>query len=410
MKNILIIGFVWPEPTTAAGVRMMQLIKFFQNKEYKIIFVSTASITPYSINLSEYNVVSKNIKLNDTGFDDFLIDLNPNIVVFDRFLSEEQFGWRVAQNLPNAIRILDTEDLHFLRKVREQAAKKGVFKVSTTELKSSDIAKREVASIFRSDVSLIISSYEMQLLQESFQIPNALLLHLPFMMDEIDELVKRNWINFKERQDFICIGNGKHAPNVDAISYLKKEIWPKIRKELPDVNLKIYGAYLPQHILEMHNPSSGFYIMGWAENASEVVKNARVSLAPLRFGAGIKGKLTEAMHCGTPSVTTTIGVEGMHKNLPWAGIIMNDKEDFVAAAVTLYNDEENWEIAQNNGVTIVNTIYSQKLLTTVFSEKLEYLKMNLEVHRSDNFIGSMLLHHTMASTKYLSKWIEAKNK
>ena len=93
-------------------------------------------------------------------------------------------------------------------------------------------------------------------------------------------------------------------PNIDAIRWLKNEIWPLVRKQLPTVNLRIYGAYLPESILQLHQPKEGFLVLGRADNAKEVLGEARVSLAPLRFGAGIKGKLVDSMICGTPSVTT----------------------------------------------------------------------------------------------------------
>jgi len=122
MKNLLIIGFVWPEPnSTAAGTRMLQLIELFQAEDYEITFVCAASKTNNTFNLEKLNIKTFEIKLNDSSFDTFLKSLNPSIVLFDRFLTEEQFGWRVSETCPNALRILDSEDLHFLRSARKEA-------------------------------------------------------------------------------------------------------------------------------------------------------------------------------------------------------------------------------------------------------------------------------------------------
>ena len=169
MKQLLIIGYVWVEPkSSAAGSRMLQLIELFTKNGYKITFASPAQKNEKAIELSELGVEEVAIELNNTSFDDFISELNPNIVLFDRFMMEEQFGWRVAENCPNALRILDTEDLHFLRKTRHQQLKKGeVF--STDALLNSTDAKREIAAILRCDLSLIISSYEMKLLKEVFK-------------------------------------------------------------------------------------------------------------------------------------------------------------------------------------------------------------------------------------------------
>jgi len=410
MKKILIIGFVWPEPNaTAAGSRMLQLIHFFKQQNYHITFTSTATETSNSFNLSVLGIDKKQIELNNSSFDIFLNDLNPEVVLFDRFMIEEQFGWRVAKNSPNALKILNSEDLHSLRATRNEAFKSGNEFLVANWLKA-DITKREIASIYRSDFTLIISSFEKQLLQNELNIDDSLLLHLPFMLDPINETIKESWLSFHEKTNFICIGNGKHAPNMAAIYWLKKEIWPLIYNQLPKAELHIYGAYLPQSITQMHKPKEGFHILGKAKDAIETIGSARINLAPLPFGAGIKGKLVDGMLAGTPSVTTAIGVEGMHKKLPWNGSIANDAQTFANESVMLYQNEKKWKKAQQNGVEIINSLYDKELLSQKLKEKINTIEKAIETHRNKNFIGAMLHHHTMNSTKYLSRWIEAKNK
>ncbi|MEB8345475.1 glycosyltransferase [Flavobacteriaceae bacterium KMM 6898] len=408
-KKMLIIGFVWPEPhSTAAGSRMLQLLLFFKGNNYQITFASTAQESEFSMDLEAIGILKKKIKLNDSGFDQFIQELDPDIVLFDRFLTEEQFGWRVAKQSPNALRILDTEDLHSLRSVRLEAQKnKKPF--SMVVWKQAEMTKREIASIYRCDLSLIISSYEMDLLLKEIKIDEKLLLHLPFMLDPIEDNDQLRWLPFEERKDFICIGNGKHIPNIDAIRWLKTEIWPLVRKQLPSINLNIFGAYLPESILQLHQPKDGFLVMGRAANAKEVVGRARVSLAPLRFGAGIKGKLVDSMLCGTPNVTTEIGVEGMHSKLSWSGKVSNDAETFAKNAVSLYTNKEVWKKCQANGVTIINQLYNRNELEGLLERRINDTINTLIEHRTSNFIGSMLMHHTTASTKFMAKWIEAKN-
>lgn len=409
-KNLLIIGYIWPEPeTTAAGKRMLQLIHFFKEQQYTITFTSTAAQSAYSFDLASLSVISGAIELNNSSFDAFVSDLDPEIVVFDRFLTEEQFGWRVAETVPNALRILDTEDLHSLRISREKCMKIGLEFTPDLWLRE-DTAKRELASVFRCDLSLIISTYEMRLLTQEAHIDKKILLHLPFQVGELTATDHQNWLPFSEREHFVCIGNGKHAPNVDAVKWLKLEIWPLIRKNLPKAELHIYGAYLPEQLKQMHKPAEGFYVEGWAANLAEVMGNSRVNLAPLRFGAGIKGKLIDAMQYGTPSVTTEIGSEGMHEGLPWNGSIVNTAKSFAKAAVELYVHEALWYTAQKNGAVIINTMYNKKRLDENLSGKINSIQSNLNQHRTQNFTGSLLMHQTMASTKYMSKWIEEKNR
>lgn len=409
-KQVLIIGFVWPEPqSSAAGCRMMQLISLFQSEGWEVIFSSTAAESEHSAEFGDRGIDKVNIEINSSTFDDFIKDLQPDVVMFDRFVTEEQFGWRVAENCPDALRILDTEDLHCLRRARKKAVRDSR-KFSVDDLLSDDDAKREIASIYRSDLSLIISEAEMDLLQDVFCVDQNLLQYVPFLLDPIDENIQEQWPSYEERAHFVTIGNFQHEPNMDGVEYLRNEIWFHIREALPEAEVHIYGSYINQKAEKMHNPENGFYIEGRAEDAKEVVRNTKVSLAPLRFGAGLKGKLIESMQCGTPSVTTEIGAEGINGELPWCGVIADDPESFAAAAVELYQDETAWLNAQQNGIRITNERFSRDRFGKELIETLNNIEANLENHRLENFTGQMLMHHTTASTQYMSRWIEAKNK
>ena len=121
-QNILIIGFVWPEPnSSAAGTRMEQLLILFKEWGWSVTFATPALESDFMIDPEAIGVEKKSITLNCSSFDKFIQELNPSIVLFDRFLMEEQFGWRVAEFCPNALRILDTIDLHCLRLSRQKA-------------------------------------------------------------------------------------------------------------------------------------------------------------------------------------------------------------------------------------------------------------------------------------------------
>jgi hypothetical protein len=123
-------------------------------------------------------------------------------VLFDRFMVEEQYGWRVQQECPDALRILDTEDLHCLRSARQQSDKK-----KQALALFSDTAKREIASILRCDLSMMISEVEMDILKEQFKIDSSLIYYLPFLEEEINSNTIENWIPFEDRADFVFIGN-----------------------------------------------------------------------------------------------------------------------------------------------------------------------------------------------------------
>ncbi len=402
--TVLIIGFVWPEQiSSAAGKRMLQLIKLFNENSYKVIFVSAASESEYSQDLLLLNVISERIVLNSDTFDKCLQDINPTIVLFDRFVMEEQYGWRVAEQCPNAIRILDSEDLHFLRAARNSALKSNQ-NLSDDDLLSEPIANREIASILRCDLTLIISEFEMNLLQRLFNINVNLLHYIPLFAEHDLDLR-----SFESRTDFLFIGNFLHFPNLDAVRHLKEDIWPELRDRIPTSKLIICGAYPTQEVLQMHNSKSRIVVKGRVPDAIEVIGAAKVMLAPIRTGAGIKGKLLEAISTGTPSVTTTIGAEGIAGVYDWPGAISDTISDFVNAATLLYQSEEAWRSCQTNRVAILQR-FDEKNFVEDLLLTISRIQQNVKQHRNRNFYGKLLQHHTMTSTKYMSLWISEKNK
>ncbi|MGJ1418575.1 glycosyltransferase [Sphingobacterium spiritivorum] len=404
-QNVLIIGLVWPEPTSsAAGLRMQQLIELFLQHDLQVVFACAAQKSAYSLDLAALGVEEAPILLNDPSFDTFIQELNPAMVIFDRFMIEEQYGWRVTQHCPDALKILDTEDLHFLRHARQQ---------NTTDAAPdlyNDVTKRELAAILRSDISLIISETEMDLLTSTFRIDPDILYYLPFLEQEIDDERAASWKTFEERKDMMFIGNFLHEPNWHTVLNLKKNIWPLLRKKMPEVSLYIYGAYPSQKVLQLHNPKERFFIAGRAEDARETMANHRLLIAPIPFGAGIKGKFIDAMQTGTPSVTSSTGAESMADRVNWPGAVEDDINLFTEQVTILYRDREIWNEAQKKGISIINNRYSGRKFAETFIQRLFELQRSLALHRQTHFVGQILQHHTLQSTKYMSLWITEKNK
>lgn len=263
----------------------------------------------------------------------------------------------------------------------------------------------------------MISNVEVEILKTKFNVSADLLLYLPFMYESLDEKEHKNkWLSFNEREHFVTIGNFRHAPNWDSVLYLKNSIWPIIRKKLQNTELHIYGSYLPKKAQQLHNPKQGFYIKGWAEDSLQTLSHYRVCLSPLRFGAGMKGKLADAMLTGTPSVTTEIGAESMYidpvnySEHDWPGFINESDNEIAESAIELYENETCWKNKQNNIFSIVNAIFNKPVNEMKFMASLSHVEAGLVEHRNNNFTGKMLRHHTMKSAMYMSQWIEVKNK
>ncbi len=407
MKTLLVLSSIFPEPkSTAAGRRMLRLLSLFQEYGYSIHYAATGKETDFSYPLKAIGISTHSIVLNTSDFDILLSSINPEIVLYDRFLIEEQFGWRVAQSCPNALTILDTEDLHFLRAIREKDYKSNSLTSKENYIENKN-TKREIASILKCDLSLIISKVEQQLLTDTFKIPGDILFYLPFLVE--DKEILPSPTPFEKRKNFVSIGNFRHQPNWASVLYLKKEIWPKLRKRVPEASLEIYGAYANEKVYQLHNKKEGFVVHGRAESVQQVMLNTRVLLAPLPFGAGLKGKLLYAMLTGTPSVTNTIGAEGMSLEGKWNGFILNNTKDFVAKASELYLNKNLWNNAQYQGYQLLKP-FDKKLYYKTLKSTIDTISNNLKQHRNKNTYGLLLKEKEYLATKYLSKWIEEKNK
>jgi glycosyltransferase involved in cell wall biosynthesis len=197
---------------------------------------------------------------------------------------------------------------------------------------------------------------------------------------------------------------------MDAVLVLKNELWSEIRKALPEAELHIYGAYSNEASSKLNSTKDGFIIKGRAEDVNETLRQYRVLLAPLRFGAGLKGKLLDSMTAGTPSITTASGAEGIAEITDWPGAVAQSNADFISAAIHLYQSENEWQLAVDKGDKIVSNSFHPILFTGALLEKIGYIKKNREALRQSNFIGAMLQQQAFSATKFMSKWIEEKNR
>lgn len=379
---------------------MLQLIDLFDEFDCQLHFCSTAQ-PPEGGLLGDKQIPYTQIELNASVFDEFIADLKPDLVVFDRFMTEEQYSWRVREQCSGALRILDTEDLHFLRADRSKTGQLAPEKLL------SDTAKRELAAIYRSDLSLIISKAEMGYLTGSYQMPVELLLYLPFLVD--DSVSSAHWLAFGSRKDFFFVGNGLHKPNLEAIQQLYR-LWPSIKTKLPAANLHIYGAYLPESIMQLNKAQQGFHIHGYVEDLPSKIGQHRLLLAPLSFGAGQKRKIFDAWLAGCNVVTTAVGAEGIARPAEFAGAIAETDPEFVDSAVSLYTNKALWKAAQAKILPTLKKNFSRGEFSQKFKDRLIARSEHPQQLREKNTVGQLLWHHSLQSSKYLSKWIEEKNK
>ena len=432
---MLVLSNLYPQPSaSAAGVRTSYLLRqLCHDSDWESVHYVTGANSTAASNNNEtveeltnkgvsFHTIPPNQSLN---MKKLLQDIDTvSLVIFDRFYAEEAYSFNIYNHCPEAVRVVDMQDMHSLRQGRKTIVEQSddstwecitdALQYCPSHHQEEEMLLRELASLHRSDLTLVCSSHEYELLANVYNIPSCKLCMAPFWVSK--ETIMTETLDFQDdRRDFVFIGGFLHKPNVDAVHQLARNLWPRIRQRLPSVQLHIYGAYCPMHIQALHDPSSGFFVHGFAPSLHDAFRDKRVMLAPLRYGAGIKGKIIDAWTFGIPVVTTGIGSEGIpmsptlttHHDNNWGGIVANNIDDFVDGAICLYTERESWERATGNADSILLKHFAESQFDDV-SKALKDAVRNRESHRQDDYFGSLLWHQTARSTEYFSRWIECK--
>ena len=356
---------------------------------------------------------------------------NVDLVIFDRFYVEEAHSFRFRKAFPRAAMVLDMQDMHSLRWGRQAIVEhydkqnqqtKGwdplaclpeVMKYLPTAEESStresDRFLRELASMYRSDLVLVCSPQEMHWLQSVYQVPKEKLVLASFFVEppnkKLPDLDVAN-------PRFVFCGGFKHAPNADAVRILMDWVWPQIRSQLPTATLHIYGAHCPDQLKSnRNNRRNGIFVHGF-EPHLEAIFETGILLAPLRFGAGIKGKIIDAWTFGMPVVTTPIGSEGMtmDDNGLFGGGVASNLDSFCQTAIRLATNPDDYRKAQINGRLLLEKLYcASNNWNQVQKQLLEVMDHDVLVERRKrDYTQGMLWHQSMRSTEYFSRWVEIK--
>ena len=407
---MLFLGPYWPDPAaTGAGVRTASLLGAFRRWGYgAVAFASPQRDNAAGAALRARGVATLKAEMNRRKALEALAE-SAEVVVFDKFPSEEMYSWACPAR---TLRVLDMQDSHALRLWRQERVEKEGATVAESLAASPPAGfstlQRELAAIHRSDLTLVCSPVELALLRDRWGVPADKLVLAPFFFPP-----PRPAKGFAEREGFVAVGNGLHAPNVDGLLWLRREIWPLLRKQLPNATMRVYGAHLdgkPQ-VQRLDDPEAGFHIAGFAESL-DVLADARALLAPVRFGAGIKTKVLDAFWHGTPVVTTGVGREGIGGatgTLSWGGRgDANTAAEFADAAVELHEGREMWERCALRGRAILREEFDEESNLAVVETAVRSKLDRLAEARARDFTGQMLWLDTLSSKEYMARWIELK--
>jgi GT2 family glycosyltransferase/glycosyltransferase involved in cell wall biosynthesis len=359
-RNILVIDHHLPMPDRDSGsLRMFQMLTLLYQLGHRVTFIpdNLADIPPYTTDLQKrgvkvvYHPYFKKVR-------DYLIAHGSefDVVVLSRCQFARKHITDVRLYAPQSRIIFDTVDLHFLREQRE-AHLTGDPEI----LHKANMTKQwEEGLIDQSDETWVVSSVEQRLLRE--QRPDKSIQLVSNIVDAPGSNTP-----FALRRDWLFIGSFQHPPNVDAVLFFLKEIYPLIERPLGDAKFYIIGDKVPPEIVAL--ATEKIIIAGLQRDVRPFFDSVRLSVAPLRFGAGVKGKINQSMAFGVPVVATSVAVEGAGLRHREEILVEDQPESFAKAVIELYQNEQLWKRISENGLKKTRALYS----TDAARKKLEFL-------------------------------------
>lgn len=324
----------------SGSYRMWNLLKILVELDHKVVFIGddATKYEPYTTEIQQLGVeviyfpyflsIERYLEEYGNFFD---------IVILSRVINANKYFHSVKKYCSNSKIIFDTVDLHFLRESR-----RSVIESDERLFNEAEKTKQlELELIRKSDLSLVVSQFEFEILKKedsSLQIEIVSNIHI----------VQGFKKSFRERENILFLGNFEHIPNLDGIKWFLQEIYPSIRSKIPNLILYIVGNDPSNELIKFS--SKDIVVTGYVQDVEPFFSNCRVFVAPLRYGAGVKGKINHSMSYGLPVVTTSIGAEGMDLVDGKNALISDHPIEFARKVVNLYYDPELWELLSLNSI------------------------------------------------------------
>ena len=343
------LGMITPDQDSGS-LRMARMLEIMRSLGIKVTFAASnlELQAPYGTRLQQQGIEvlyapftrSVNRYLEENG-------RHLDVVILSRLNVAAQFLDLVRAHAPAALLVFDTVDLHFLREGR----KADVDGDSHLADLAAAIRKKELELMEKADLTLVVSAVEKAIIAE----------HKPDLPVELLSNIHEihgSEADFDERQGVLFIGGFNHPPNTDAVLYYVQEILPRVENELGKIKTFIVGSNPPGEISDL--ASDTIIVTGYVPELAPYLTRCRLSVAPLRYGAGVKGKINTAMSYGVPVVATSLAVEGMYLKHGQDVLVGDDPESFARSVVRLYRDAELWRRLSENGLRNIEQYFSRK--------------------------------------------------
>ena len=353
-RRVLIIDAYTPTPDQDSGsLRMVNIMRLLRSLGYQVSFIpdNYAHFERYTEALQALGV--------EALYHPYVGDPTPwlrenggslDAILLSRHYVASHYIGLARLYAPQARLIFDTVDLHYLREERE-AALTG----NADAARAAAATKRSELHLMREcDVTLVVSAVEKTLLARA--VPNVRVA----VLSNVHEVYGRRR-GFAERKNLVFVGGFQHPPNIDAVQWYVREIHPLVRARAPEIEFHVVGSKVTPEVSAL--AGDGVVVHGYVEDIAPFMDGCRLSLAPLRYGAGVKGKVNMAMSYGLPVVATAAAVEGMHVHserggLPPDVLVADTPQEFAAAILRAYADESLWNTLSTNGLENVRSHFS----------------------------------------------------
>ncbi len=363
-QRVLVLDAQTPTPDRDSGsVNTLELMRLFLHLGWHVAFVPRNHLFEgkYTTDLQRLGIepmIGPCIShLGD------VIENRPNsydVIFAFRVESLQDCYDRLRAAYPKARIVFHDIDLHHLRLQRRAE----LLGDRTLRMEAEIVKDNELELFAKCDCSVVVTQAEKEVIEKELPLNNIVVY--PYTLE-----VERSERPFEQRRHLCFIGGFAHDPNVDAVRYFVSQVWPLAKSKLPsDAKFFVIGPGAPENICSL--ASNDVVIAGYVPDLKEIIDECRVSVAPLRYGAGIKGKLVRTLACGLPSVASTLAIEGMGLQHERQVLVADDPRAFVEAIIRLFSERDTWLSIQSGGYTFVEENYSWKV-------GLETLKRILDI-------------------------------
>jgi glycosyltransferase involved in cell wall biosynthesis len=362
-RRVLVIDACMLTPDQDSGsVRMQSLLEVFTDLRCKVTFVAdnleyrepyVGRLQQLGVEVLFYPYVNSIAELLASRGREF------DVVLLSRHYIASAHLDAVREFATSALVVFDTVDLHFLREERLAELEGNAMGKAAARARREE----ELAMIRKADVTLVVSDVEQKLLHDL--LPDSQIM----ILSNIHEPMPGGKL-YSEREGLVFIGGFQHPPNTDAVLWYAQEILPRVRKRLPGVKTYIVGSNVPATITAL--ASEDLIIAGYVPDVTPYFTGCRLSISPLRYGAGVKGKVNTAMSYGLPVVATATSIEGMHLRPGEDVLVADDPAEFADAIVRLYGDKVLWQKLAAGGIDNVRRHFSRDVASAAVKRLISF--------------------------------------